>query len=131
MIRLLVDEDFNNDLVRGLLRRALGTDLVRVQDLGLRGSPDQEVLARAALEGRIVLAHDRATLIARAYERITRGQPMPGVIAVPQSLPLGHVIQDLLLIVECSSMGDWNAQVYTCRCGDGSLESLLGFWFAA
>jgi hypothetical protein len=37
--RFLVDEDFNNDLVRGLLRRCPGTDLVRVQDIGLVARP--------------------------------------------------------------------------------------------
>jgi predicted nuclease of predicted toxin-antitoxin system len=58
VIRFLVDEDFNNDLVRGLLRRVPEADLVRVQDLGLRGATDDTVLARAAAEGRVVLTHD-------------------------------------------------------------------------
>jgi hypothetical protein len=71
-VRFLVDEDFNNNLVRGLLRRNPGTDLVRVQDLGLRGAPDEAVLVRAASEGRVVLTHDVATLIACAYERVRR-----------------------------------------------------------
>jgi hypothetical protein len=48
-----VDEDFNNDLVGWLLRRCPGTDLVRVQDIGLRGATDDTVLVRAASEGRI------------------------------------------------------------------------------
>ena len=70
MTRFLVDEDFNNDLVRGLLRRSPGTDLARVQDVGLRGATDDTVLARAASEGRVILTHDVATLLARAYERV-------------------------------------------------------------
>jgi hypothetical protein len=53
-VRFLVDQDFNNNLVRGLLRRNPGTDLVRVQDLGLRGATDEAVLVRAASEGRVV-----------------------------------------------------------------------------
>jgi hypothetical protein len=80
----LVDEDFNHDLVRGLLRRSPGTDLARVQDVGLRGATDDAVLARAGLEGRVVLTHDMATLIARAYERVQSGQSMPGVIGQGQ-----------------------------------------------
>ena len=98
-MRFLVDEDFNNNLVRGLLRRNPGTDLVRVQDLGLRGAPDEAVLVRAASEGRVVLTHDVATLIACAYERVRARLPMPGVIAVSQALPVGQVIEDLLLVV--------------------------------
>jgi hypothetical protein len=110
-VRFLVDEDFNNNLVRGVLRRNPGTDLVRVQDLGLRGATDEEVLVRAASEGRVVLTHDVATLIARAYERVRAGQPMPGVIAVSQALPAGQVIEDLLLVVQCSRAEDWTNQV--------------------
>jgi hypothetical protein len=111
VIRFLSDEDFNNDLVRGLLRRFPEADLVRVQDLGLRGAPDDTVLARAASEGRVVLTHDVSTLVAHAYERVRAGQPMPGVIAVSQSLPAGHVIADLVLVAQCSAPEDWTHQV--------------------
>jgi hypothetical protein len=110
-VKFLVDEDFNHDLVRGLLRRSPGTDLVRVQDLGLRGSTDDAVLGRAASEGRVVLTHDMATLIACAYERVRGGQPMPGVIAVSQALPVGQVIEDLVLVVACGTAEDWIDQV--------------------
>jgi predicted nuclease of predicted toxin-antitoxin system len=107
VIRFLVDEDFNNDLVRGLLRRSPGVDLLRVQDLDLRGATDEAVLARAASEGRVVLTHDVSTLIAQAYHRVRVGQRMPGVIAVSQTSPVGQVIEDLLLVVECSTPEDW------------------------
>lgn len=35
MLRLATDEDFNNRILRGLLRRRPGLDIVRVQDAGL------------------------------------------------------------------------------------------------
>jgi hypothetical protein len=111
VIRLLIDENFNHDLVRGLLRRSTGADLVRVQDLGLRGASDDVVLDRAASEGRVVLTHDVATLIGRAYERILAGRSMPGVIAVSQGLSARQVIDDLVLVVECSRAEDWTDQV--------------------
>ena len=38
MLRLLADENLKNQVVRGLLRRDPGMDVVRVQDVGLRGS---------------------------------------------------------------------------------------------
>ena len=34
-LRFLVDEDFDNDIVRGLLRRLPILDVVRAQDVGL------------------------------------------------------------------------------------------------
>jgi hypothetical protein len=40
----LSDEDFNNRIVRGLLRRFPHLDLVRAQDVGLAGKYDTKVL---------------------------------------------------------------------------------------
>ena len=37
MLLLLADEDFDNDIVRGVLRLVSSVDLVRVQDVGLAG----------------------------------------------------------------------------------------------
>jgi predicted nuclease of predicted toxin-antitoxin system len=61
MLRL-ADENFNNDLIRGVLRRRSDVDSVRVQDAGLSGADDPAVLAWAAGEGRILLTHDVTTL---------------------------------------------------------------------
>jgi hypothetical protein len=35
MLRLAADENFNNDIVRGILRRNPAVDIVRIQDVGL------------------------------------------------------------------------------------------------
>ena len=58
MLRLAADENFNNDIVRGLLRLRLELDVVRVQDVGLSGADDPTVLEWAAQEERILLTHD-------------------------------------------------------------------------
>jgi hypothetical protein len=50
MLLLLADENFNNDIVRGLLRKKPELDIVRVQDVGLRGAEDPVVLEWAANE---------------------------------------------------------------------------------
>ena len=44
MLRLAADENFNNDIVRGLLRRKPELDIVRIQDVGLSGAEDPTVL---------------------------------------------------------------------------------------
>jgi len=62
MIKLLADENLDNTIIRGLLRRNLGVDIVRVQDIGLSGEDDPVVLAWAADEGRVLLSHDVAKL---------------------------------------------------------------------
>lgn len=67
MLRLAADEDFNNRIVRGLLRLPPAIDIVRVQDVGLAGKSDEEVLAWAATEQRILLTHDVTTMSQAAY----------------------------------------------------------------
>ncbi len=61
MLRLLADENFNGDIVRALLLRQPDLDIVRVQDVGLAGVGDPDILAWAAENDRIILTHDRAT----------------------------------------------------------------------
>ena len=58
VLRFLADEDFDNDIVRGMLRRLSRMDIVRVQDVGLSGALDPRVLEWAAREGRVLLTHD-------------------------------------------------------------------------
>lgn len=48
MLRLAADENFNGDIVRGLLFRLLELNLVRVQDVAIKGAIDPVVLAWAA-----------------------------------------------------------------------------------
>jgi hypothetical protein len=111
MLLLLADENFNNDIARGLLRKKPDLDIVRVQEVGLRGADDPAILEWAANEGRVVLTHDAATMTYYAYERVRLGLSMPGVIEVADDLPLGQVIEDILLLAEYSNKGEWESQV--------------------
>ena len=111
MLQLAADENFNNDILRGLLRRNPELDIIRVQDAGLAGADDPKVLEWAAQEGRVLLTHDVTTITRYAYERIQRGQPMPGVFEVGRSVPIGLAIEDILLLAECSLEDEWEGQV--------------------
>ncbi|MBI3465957.1 MAG: DUF5615 family PIN-like protein [Planctomycetes bacterium] len=111
MLRLLADENFNDRIVRGLLRRRSDLDIVRVQEIGLSGADDPPVLEWAAEEERILLTHDRKTVPRHAYRRIQGGKRMPGVFVVDDRLPVGRVIEDILLLAECSLDEEWEGQV--------------------
>lgn len=111
MLRLAADENFNHNAIRGLLRRCPQLDLVRVQDVGLAGADDPEVLAWAASEGRILLTHDLRTIPRYGFERVRVGQPMPGVFAVPRRRPLAEMLDEILLLAECSFEGEWEGIV--------------------
>jgi hypothetical protein len=111
VLRWLADEDFDADIVRGVLRQLPTLDLVRVQDVGLSGHHDREVLAWAAHEDRVLLTHDISTMKTYAYERIAAGLAMPGVFVVSQALALGQAIEAIIFVAECSVHGEWEGQV--------------------
>jgi hypothetical protein len=111
VLRFLVDEDFDNDIMRGMLRRLSTLDIVRAQDVDLSGTSDPIVLEWAAQEGRVLLTHDVSTMTAHAYARVSSGLPMPGVFAVSQLAPISQVIEDLMLLAKCSLPGEWEGQV--------------------
>ena len=111
MIRFVADENFDNRIVRGLLRRKPELDIVRVQDLEIAGADDNSVLAWAAGTERVLLTHDLRTIPKYAYERVRRGEAVAGVIVVKDSAALGSVIEDILLIAEATSQADWVNQI--------------------
>jgi len=111
MLRLLADENFNNDVVRGLLLRQSDLDLVRIQDVGLSGALDPEILAWAAANNRILLSHDLATMADFANERVATGDSMPGVFLVSDRFPVGRAIEEILLMSHCSEQLEWQGKV--------------------
>ena len=87
MLRLAADENLNNDIVRGLLRRKPDVNIVRVQDVGLSGETDPIILEWCAKEQRVLLTHDVSTITKHAYERVAAGKSMPGVFEAPRNIP--------------------------------------------
>jgi hypothetical protein len=111
MLRLATDEDFNNRILRGVLRRLPELDIVRVQDANLPRRDDPNVLEWAAREGRVLLSHDVGTMRKHAYDRVNAGLPMPGLFEVSQELSIGVAIEQILLLAEGSLEGEWEGQV--------------------
>ena len=112
MLRLLFDENIDHDIVRGLRRRRPGLALLTVQEAGLAGLPDPELLAWAAAENRILVTHDVNTITLFAYERLRAGEPLAGVFLLPADLSLNVAIEQLILHLECSDMAEWLNQVH-------------------
>jgi Domain of unknown function (DUF5615) len=113
MIRLAVDEDFNNRILRGVRRRHPHLDVLRVQDNLTREERDDDrtVLEWAAAEQRVLLTHDVTTMRPFAETRVATGLSMPGVFEVSQYLPIGQAIEEILLLAECSLEGEWEGQI--------------------
>lgn len=111
MLRLLADENLNAAIVRGMLLRKPHLDIVQINDAGLCGADDPQVLAWADEQCRILLTYDRATMPDHALHRLATAQPMPGVFILHDRLPVGEAITELLLIIACSKMEDWDGRI--------------------
>ena len=112
MIKLVSDENFDGDVLRGSCAWLPDLDVVRVQDAGLAETPDPIILAWAASEQRILLTHDRETVPGFAYDRVNAGEPMPGVFLVSDHMPKGQAIDQLLLAIQCLNPDDCKDQVH-------------------
>ncbi len=110
MLRVASDENFNGSVVAGLLQRSDKIDLVRVQDVGLAGSPDEVVLEWCAQNFRVLLTHDLKTVPPLAYERLEQGLPMPGVLHLPQVAFSGPSIETRLVYILAAEPGDLAGQ---------------------
>ena len=106
MLLLAADENFNNDIVRGVRRRNATIDIVRVQDTRFSGAEDPVILEWAALVGRVLLTHDVATMTRYAYERVGEGKTMPGVFEVSRHVPVGVAIEEIEILALCSLDGE-------------------------
>src|ERR1051326_4039981 len=73
MLKLLIDQDFDHDIFRGLAQRIPDLDAVTALQVGLSNARDDELLAWADHEERIVVTHDRRTMPAHAARRMNEG----------------------------------------------------------
>lgn len=73
MLRLLIDQDLDHVILRGLLFRVPTLDVITAHQVGLSNTSDPDLLAWAAEQERIVVTHDRRTMPYHATSRIARG----------------------------------------------------------
>ena len=57
-------------------------------------------------DGRVLVTHDQATM-PRHFADFVRSQHSPGVIIVPQDLPLREAADDLILIWTATDADEW------------------------
>lgn len=111
MLRLLIDENFKHTILRGVKSRLPELDFVLVRQVGLAGFKDPALLSWAVGNDRIILTHDIKTMVPLAKRLLERGEPMSGVIFVPQKMPIGRAIEDLELVIACHSQAEFRDRI--------------------
>ncbi|HEV7375649.1 MAG TPA: DUF5615 family PIN-like protein [Pyrinomonadaceae bacterium] len=107
MLRLLIDQDLDHDILRGLIRRIPHLDTVTAFEIGMSEAADPQLLTWAAQKGRIIVTHDRTTMPIHAADLMAEGEKIGGLFIVLRSLPLHQVIEDLELMITCSENDEW------------------------
>src|SRR2546423_3155921 len=107
MLRLLIDQDLDHDILRGVIRRIPQLDAVTAFEIGMREATDPQLLTWAAQERRIIVTHDRRTMPAHAADLMGKGKNIAGLFVVLRNMPLHQVIEDLELMITCSENDEW------------------------
>jgi len=111
-IRFQADEDFNEDIVSGVLRRIPEIDFQTSSEANLEGVADLEVLAAAARERRVLVTHDRKTMPLH-FGRFIETEISPGVFIVSQRAGIPGIIEELILIWVASEAEEYTNSIRT------------------
>ena len=109
--RFLVDQDFDERIVRGVRRLEPSVEFIFLRDVNLERAADQEVLAYAADHGLIVLSHDIRTMTAAAQQLVVDGRPMNGLCVAHQWKSKAAVIDALMLVWGASEAEEYRDQI--------------------
>jgi hypothetical protein len=108
MLSVLLDQNFNYDLLQGLLRRIPTLDYITAFQAGVGALDDPALLRWAAERGLLLLTHDMRTMPRHIAEVIAAGDDISGVVIVPDDFPFAQAINELELIIICSSKDEWH-----------------------
>lgn len=107
MFKILIDQDFDHDILRGLIRRLPKLDFMTAFDGGLSETEDPQLLLWASANNRILFTHDLKTMPGHFTELLENGTTLAGVFVVPRRLPIGRAIDELEMIIVCSESEEW------------------------
>jgi predicted nuclease of predicted toxin-antitoxin system len=110
-IRYIADEDLRNQIVQAVRRLEPAIDFTTVQEMGMSGFSDAELLAFANHHQIIIVSHDVNTLKGLAERRVKAGQGIAGVFLVLQRMPTRQVADSLMLIWSASTVDEWRDQI--------------------
>lgn len=105
-IRFQADENLNEDIVTGVLRRAPEIDFEFAGHAGLSKLHDLDVLTIAARDERILVTHDRRSM-PEHFAKFIETQTCPGVFIISQKASVARAIEELILIWTLSEAGDY------------------------
>ena len=106
ILRFQADADLNQLILHAVVRREPALDFQTAAAAGLVGLRDPAVLALAAGDGRVLVTHDQKTMPSH-FAAFIATAASPGVLIIPQRLPIATAVEDLLLIWSTMDAEEW------------------------
>lgn len=103
-IRYYTDEHVAGAVTAGLRRR--GIDVVTTREAGLLGARDEEHLAFALAQGRVLVTQDVDFVALSAGSA-----PHAGIVFAPQHTPVGEIIKGLVLVYHVLSAAEMTGNI--------------------
>ncbi len=111
-VRFQADADFNEIIVKAVSRREPSIDFQTAFSAGIAGISDEDVLAKAARSGRLLATHDRKTM-PRHFTDFIKTYSSPGVLIVPQKLPVSQAADEIILVWTATEADEWINRIYS------------------
>jgi hypothetical protein len=111
-IRFQADNDLKFSIVKAVRQCEPAIDFVSAQDAGLDGVDDSEILARCSDKGRVLVSHDRRTMLHHFRMRLAGGASSPGLLIVSQGAQIGNVVEAIVCVWALADPLDLRDQAY-------------------
>jgi len=105
-VRFLADQNLNDDIVSGVLRRLPEIDFETTYEAGIERVSDPKLLSFAATKGRLLVTHDRKTIPIH-FGRFLETQNSAGVLIISQNCEIARAIEELILVWEASEAEEY------------------------
>lgn len=111
MLRLALDENLHGEIYDRLRTQLPQLDVIRIQDTPIISVDDATMLEWVALQGRLLVTHDKRTITDMYYARLSKGDPIPGVFMVNDDTKIKELVEDLAIIVQITPYSEWTDKI--------------------
>ena len=111
-IRFQADNDLKFAIVKAVRRLEPSIDFASAQEARLDGLGDPELLDRAAVECRVLVSHDRRTMLNHFRNHLATGKSSPGLLVVAQGTAIGVAAEAIVTMWAVSKPGELTNQAY-------------------
>lgn len=97
--------------MRAIRRHEPALELTTVNDEGLSGVSDLELLEYCWRHRWLLLSHDVSTMKLAAEQRVAENQGLHGLLLIPQDRPIRVVVESILMIWTASEFEEWENRI--------------------